>query len=71
MKFNELIEATEIPENVTVEDILKMHDAARRAIALLNRIKDPVQRKKHASAVFKNLNKIKAMLMRLTEKVPE
>jgi len=67
MKFDELAESTVIPEHVTVEEILKMHDAARRAISILNKIKDPAQRKRHASQVFKNLNRIKAMLMKLTE----
>lgn len=67
MKFEELMEATVIPKDVTVDEILKMHDAARRGIAIMNRIKDPAQRKKHASQIFKNINKIKAMLMRLTE----
>jgi len=71
MKFNDIMETTEIPKDVTVDEILKMFDAARRGISLLNRIKDPVQRKKHASAIFKNLNKIKGMLMRLTEPVEE
>lgn len=67
MKFEELTESTIITRDVTVDEILKMHDAARRGISILNRIKDPAQRKKHASQVFKNLNRIKAMLLRLTE----
>jgi hypothetical protein len=71
MKFDEINEATVIPENVTVDEILKMHDAARKGIAILNRIKDPAQRKRHASNIFKNLNRIKAMLMKLTEPVEE
>ena len=71
MKFNELIEATVIPENVTFEEILKMHDASRRGIAIMNKIKDPAQRKRHASQIFKNMNKIKAMLMKLTEPVED
>lgn len=67
----ELTEATDIPENVTVNDVLRMFDAARRGISIMNKLKDVDQRKKHASAIFKNLNKIKAMLMRLTEPVEE
>lgn len=67
MKFEELNEATVIPEDVTVDQVLKMFDAARRGISILNKIKDKNQRKRHASNIFKNLNKIKAMLMRLTE----
>ena len=68
---DELEEATVIPENVTVDEILKMFDAARKGISLLNQLKNADERKKHASQVFKNLNKIRAMLMRLTEPVEE
>jgi hypothetical protein len=67
----ELTEATDIPENVTVNDVLRMFDAARRGISIMNKLKDVDQRKKHASAIFKNLNKIKGMLMKLTVAVEE
>jgi hypothetical protein len=67
MKFDELTEATVIPAHVTIEEILKMYDAARRGISLMNKIKDKAQRKRHASNIFKNLNIIKAMVMKMTE----
>jgi hypothetical protein len=67
MKFEELCETTVIPKDVTIEEILKMYDGARRGISIMNKIKDPGQRKRHASNIFKNLNMIKAMVMRLTE----
>ena len=61
----QLIEAVEIPDDVTLEDIEKMFDAARRGLGIVNKIKDPVNKKKHASAVLSNLNKIRAAMQRV------
>lgn len=67
MKISDITEATIIPQNVTIEEILKMYDAARRGISILNKIKDKSQRKHHASNIFKNLNVIKSMIMKMTD----
>ena len=74
MLIQELLELEEevaIPFDVTITDVLKMFDAAKRAVGLMNKLKDPNERKKHASAIFKNMNKIRAMIMKLTDPVYE
>ena len=60
-----VMEAVEIPENVSLEDIERMFDAARRGLGIVNKLKNPAERKKHASAVLSNLNKIRAALQRV------
>jgi len=60
-----LIEAVEIPEDVTFEQIEKMMDAAKRGLGLVNKLKSGEQKKKHASAVLSNMNKIRGALRRL------
>ena len=67
MKIIELTEDVKFPDEVTIEQILKMYDAGRRAIAIVNKERDPARRKRHISAIFKNLNVIKGMMMKLTE----
>lgn len=71
MKFDELSEAITFPVDVTIDEIIKMHEAARRGISILNRIKDPAQRKRHASRVFKNFNKISAMMNKLIKELSD
>ena len=61
----QLIEAVEIPDDITLEDIEKMFDAAKRGLGIVNKIKDPIQKKKHASAVLSNLNKIRGAMQRI------
>jgi hypothetical protein len=60
-----LIEAVIIPDDVTLEQIEKMFDAARRGLGLVNKLKNPIDKKKHASAVLANLNKIRGALKRV------
>jgi hypothetical protein len=61
----QLIESVEIPDNVTLEQIEKMMDASRRGLGLVNKLKNNEQKKKHASAVLSNMNKIRGALQRL------
>jgi hypothetical protein len=60
-----LNEAVVIPLDATSDQLAGMFDAARRAMGLINRLKNPIDRKKHLSAVFSNLNKIRAALSRM------
>jgi hypothetical protein len=59
-----LNEALVIPPDAGVEQIAAMFDAARRAMSLVHKLKNPVDRKKHMSSVFVNMNKIRAALQR-------
>ena len=65
----DLEEATVFPEDVTISEVMKMFDAAKRAVGLMNKMKNPADRKRHASAIFKNMNRIRAMIMKLTDPV--
>jgi len=60
-----LDEAVEIPENITFEEISKMFDAAKRALGLANKLRDPTEKKKHVSQVMSGLNKIRAAVHKL------
>ena len=62
-----LQEAVVIPADITIDRIITMFDAGKRALSLVNTIKDPIQKRKHLSAVFTNLNKIRAAMARLLE----
>ena len=74
MLIQELLDLEEdvaIPLDVTITDVMKMFDAAKRAVGLMNRLKDPAEKKRHASAIFKNMNRIRATIMKLTDPVYE
>ena len=71
LEFQDLDEATVFPEDVTITEVMKMFDGAKKAVGLMNKLKNPVDRKRHASAIFKNLNRIRAMIMKLTEPIEE
>lgn len=62
-----LNEAVEIPANVTVEQVMAMFDAAKRALGLANKLKDPADKKKHMSVVLGGLNKIRAAIKRMSK----
>ena len=71
LEFQDLDEDTVFPEDVTISEVMKMFDGAKKAVGLMNKLKNPADRKRHASAIFKNLNRIRAMIMKLTEPVEE
>ena len=66
-----LNEATVIPVDASIDQIAAMFDAARRGLGLVNKLKNPADRKKHLKAVFVNLNKIRAALARQIESTPD
>ena len=68
LEFQDLDEATVFPEDVTISEVMKMFDGAKKAVGLMNKLKNPADRKRHASAIFKNLNRIRAMIMKLTDR---
>lgn len=60
-----LFEMVVIPDDVDYDDLIFMLDAAKRGLGFANKIRDPIQRKRHAKAVLVNLNKIRGALTRL------
>lgn len=72
MKIEDILqEDVAFSQDVTISDVLKAFDAAKRAVSIMNRLKNLSEKKKHASAIFKNMNRIRGMIMRLTEPVQE
>lgn len=61
-------ETTVIPVDASLDHIASMFDAGKRALALVNKLKNPADKKKHLSAVFTNINKIRGALARMIEK---
>jgi hypothetical protein len=66
-----LNEATVIPIDASLDQLMAMLDAARRGLGLINRLKNPIDKKKHLTAVFGNLNKIRASLARTIKYMPD
>ena len=51
------------------EEAKKRFLAAKRGLALTNKLQDPLQRKEHKSRVLSNLNKLRAIFKRLEQAV--
>lgn len=64
MKMNEVVER--LPDGMDPEQAIEMLEqrlaAAKRGLGFANRMKNPVQQKKHKGAVLKNLNIIRGQL---------
>lgn len=58
-------EAVEIPGDITFDHLEMMMDAARRALGLANKLRDPMEKRRHLSRVMTGLNKIRAALNRM------
>lgn len=63
-----LNEVVQLPPDLTLDDAIKRLDACRRALSIVNKIKDPVDRKKWLSATFVNLNKVSHAVERILNK---
>ncbi|MNC37149.1 hypothetical protein D3C75_857040 [compost metagenome] len=53
----------------TIEEFSRRFDAARRALSIVNKIRDPEQKKKHASRVLSNMNVIRHYLNTLVRQL--
>lgn len=62
----QLNEVVALPDDLSVEDAIQRLDACKRALALVNKMTDPVDKKKWLSKVFVNLNKVSAAVKRLS-----
>jgi len=47
----------------------KRYDAAKRGLAIANKLKDPAQKQKHQSQVMSNLNTLRSMLQKIEKKL--
>lgn len=45
-----------------ISELINMFDAAKRGLGIINRLRNPEDKKKHLRNVFINLNKIRATL---------
>lgn len=65
-----IFEATQFKGDESIKEIYAMLDAAKKAIGLINKLKVKADRKKHASEVFKNLNRIRTVLIKMIDETP-
>lgn len=63
--LNQLNEVVQLPDDMTMDDAIERFDACRRALAIVNRMKDPADRKKWLSAVIVNMNKVRGALTQI------
>lgn len=63
--FQQLNEVVEIPQDITMDELIQRLDACKRALAIVNKMQDPADKKKWMSATFVNLNKVRAALQRM------
>lgn len=67
--YKQLNEVVEIPDDITIEQLTQRLDACKRALAIVNTMKDPADKKKWMSATFVNLNKVRGALQRMISKL--
>lgn len=67
--YRQLNEVVEIPEDVTMEQLIERLDACKRALSIVHRLQDPADKKKWMSATFVNLNKVRGALQRILAKM--
>lgn len=60
-----LDEAVEIPADASLEHVSKMLDAAKRAMSIAHKLKDPADKKKHFSRVLSGMNKLRHHLKKM------
>ena len=67
MKFSEAVQPlpSDMPIENMIEALEKRLAAAKRGLGFANRMKNPLQKKKHTSAVLGNLNSIRGQLTRV------
>lgn len=68
-QYRQLMEVVEIPEDITIEQLVERLDACKRALSLVHKLKDPADKKKWMSATFVNLNKVRGALQRMLAKM--
>lgn len=67
-EFKAVFEVVQLTNDLTMDDLIARLDACRRALAIVNKMQDPADRKKWLSATFVNLNKVRGALQQLMNK---
>jgi molecular chaperone GrpE (heat shock protein) len=60
-----ILETVEFGTDPTIEDVMRMMDAAKRALSIAHRLPDPAQKRKHFSKILTGMNKIRAYLQNM------
>lgn len=55
-------EITQIPSDASLEQIQTMLAGAYKGLGLVNKLRNPIEKKRHLRAVFININKIRIAL---------
>lgn len=64
-----LNEVVQLPDDISMDELIQRLDACKRALAIVNKMTDPADKKKWMSATFVNLNKVRGALQRMLAKV--
>lgn len=60
----QLDEVVQLDDDMQIDDLIRRLDACSRAMALVNKMRDPAEKKKWLGKVFVNLNKIRGAIQR-------
>src|SRR5665213_152354 len=73
IKFNETVQPlpSDMPMEAMIEALEKRLAAAKRGLGFANRMRNPLQKKKHTAAVLGNLNSIRGQLSRVITQMEE
>lgn len=73
MKFNETVQPlpSDMPVEAMLEALEKRLAAAKRGLGFANRMRNPIQKKKHTSAVLGNLNSIRGQLTKVINQMQQ
>lgn len=69
--MRQLNEYVELTSDISMEDLMRRMDACKRALGIANKLPDKADRLKWVSAVFVNMNKIRAGLKKAIEQMQQ
>ncbi len=67
--MRQLNEVVSLPDDLSLEDAIARLDACKRALAIVNKMTDPADKKKWMRATFVNLNKVRGAVQRILAKM--
>ncbi len=67
--YESLMEVVQLPDDLTLEDLVSRMDHCKKALSLCSRLKDPADKKKWLSATMVNMNKVRGALNRMIKKL--
>lgn len=65
----QLNEVVALPDDMSLDDAISRLDACKRALAIVNKMTDPADKKKWMRATFVNLNKVRGAVQRILAKM--